>query len=284
VGAVRVVRRAALPALPKQYAAAERPDHPYLREYAHCVDYDAHFKSAADVKRAIAGYYGLVSSVDENIGKVLRALERSGLAADTRVVYTSDHGDNVGARGLWGKSTLYEESAGVPLIVAGEGVPAAVRDAPTSHVDVYPFVFECVGAPVPDDDGHPGISLARLAAGERPDRGVLSEYHAIGSVAGAFMLRDGNYKYVYYVAYRPQLFDLARDPGELVDLAGDPAYAPVLERLRKRLFALCNPDEVDARAKRRQAELLARFGGREAALARGDLGFTPAPGTAPEMN
>ena len=111
--------------MPKQYAAAERPDHPYLREYAHCVDYDAHFKSAADVKRAIAGYYGLVSSVDENIGNVLRALERSGLAADTRVVYTSDHGDNVGARGLWGKSTLYEESAGVPLIVAGEGVPAA---------------------------------------------------------------------------------------------------------------------------------------------------------------
>ena len=104
--------------LPKQYAAAERPDHPYLRDYAHCVDYDAHFKSAADVKRAIAGYYGLVSSVDENIGKVLRALERSGLAADTRVVYTSDHGDNVGARGLWGKSTMYEESAGVPLIVA----------------------------------------------------------------------------------------------------------------------------------------------------------------------
>ena len=73
-------------------------------------------------------------------------------------------------------------------------------------------------------------------------------------------------------------------PEELVDLAGDPAYAPVLERLRKRLLALCDPDEVDARAKRRQAELLARFGGREAALARGDLGFTPAPGTAPEMN
>jgi choline-sulfatase len=216
---------------------------------------------------------------------VLRALERSGLAGDTRVVYTSDHGDNVGARGLWGKSTFYEESAGVPLILAGEGVPAAAtRDAPASHVDVYPFVFECVGAPVPPDDARPGISLARLALGERPDRAVLSEYHAIGSVAGAFMLRDGDYKYVHYVAYRPQLFDLARDPGELVDVAGDPAYAPVLDRLRRRLHGICDPVAVDARAKRRQAELLARFGGREAALARGDLGFTPAPGTQPEMN
>ena len=271
--------------LPKQYARAGRPDHPYLRDYAHCVDYDTHFKGPADVKRAIAGYYGLVSSLDENIGKVLRALERSGLAGDTRVVYTSDHGDNVGARGLWGKSTFYEESAGVPLIVAGEGVPAAaVRAAPASHVDVYPFVFECVGAPLPRDDTRPGISLTRLAAGERPDRAVLSEYHAIGSVAGAFMLRDGDYKYMHYVAYRPQLFDLARDPGELVDVAGDPAYAPVLDRLRRRLLDLCDPNEVDARAKRRQAELLARFGGREAALARGDLGFTPAPGTQPEMN
>jgi choline-sulfatase len=271
--------------MPKQYAAAERPDHPYLRDYAHCVDYDTHFKGPADVKRAVAGYYGLVSSVDENMGKVLRALERSGLAGTTRVLYTSDHGDNVGARGLWGKSTFYEESAGVPLIVAGAGLPAAtVREQPASHVDVQPFVFECVGAPAPRDDALPGVSLARLAAGERPDRAVLSEYHAIGSVAGAFMLRDGQYKYVHYVAYRPQLFDLARDPGELVDVAGDPAYAPVLERLRRRLHAICDPVEVDARAKRRQAELLARFGGREAALARGDLGFTPAPGTAPEMN
>jgi len=271
--------------LPKQYAAGERPDHPYLRDYAHCVDYDAHFKGPADVKRAVAGYYGLVSSVDENMGKVLRALERSGLAGTTRVLYTSDHGDNVGARGLWGKSTFYEESAGVPLIVAGEGLPAAtVRDQPASHVDVQPFVFDCVGAPAPRDDALPGVSLARLAAGERPDRAVLSEYHAIGSVAGAFMLRDGEYKYVHYVAYRPQLFDLARDPGELVDVAGDPAYAQVAERLRRRLHAICDPVEVDARAKRRQAELLARFGGREAALARGDLGFTPAPGTAPEMN
>jgi choline-sulfatase len=173
----------------------------------------------------------------------------------------------------------------VPLIVAGEGVPAgAVRDVPASHVDVYPFVFECVGAPMPRDATLPGVSLARLAAGERPDRAVLSEYHAIGSVAGAFMLRDGHYKYVHYVAYPPQLFDLARDPEERIDVAGDPAYAGALQRLRSRLLAICDPAEVDARAKRRQAELLARFGGREAALARGDLGFTPAPGAAAEMN
>jgi len=145
-------------------------------------------------------------------------------------------------------------------------------------------VFECVGAPVPDDDGHPGISVAALAGGALPDRGVVSEYHAISAVAGAYMLRDGPYKYMHYVAYRPQLYDLARDPEELVDVAGDPAYAEVLERCRRRMLSMFDPREVDARAKQRQAELLRRYGGREAALARGDLGFTPAPGTRAEID
>ena len=78
--------------------------------------------------------------------------------------------------------------------------------------------------------------------------------------------------------------DLETDPEELQDLAGDPAHAEVLETCRKRLLEFCDPLEVDRRAKRRQAELLERFGGREAALARGDLGFTPAPGTRAEIN
>ena len=271
--------------LPKQYAPAERPEHPFLTDYARVVDYDPHFRDKRDVDRAIAGYYGLVSALDENIGKVLKALERAGLADDTRVVYTSDHGDNLGARGLWGKSTFYEESSGVPLILSGDGIAAGAQCAtPASHVDVYPFVFECVGAPVPDDDGHPGVSLKSLADGVAPDRAVVAEYHAISAVAGGYMLRDGPYKYMHYVAYRPQLYDLARDPEELVDVAGDPAYRDVLERCRARMRSMFDPDEVDARAKRRQAELLARYGGREAALSRGDLGFTPAPGTRPELD
>jgi choline-sulfatase len=270
---------------PKQYTPDERPEHPFLADYARVVDYDTHFNTREDVQRALSGYYGLVSALDENIGKVLQALQRSGLADDTRVLYTSDHGDNLGARGLWGKSTLYEESAGVPLLLTGDGIePGAMCATAASHVDVYPFVFECVGAPVPSDDEHPGVSITALAHGATPDRGVVSEYHAISAVAGAYMLRDGPYKYMHYVAYRPQLYDLARDPEELRDVAGDPAYADVLERCRRRMFSMFDPREVDARAKRRQAELLARFGGREAALARGDLGFTPAPGTQAEID
>jgi choline-sulfatase len=271
---------------PKLYGAAERTRHPYLDDYANTVDYDTHFKSPDDVKRAIAAYSGLVSALDENIGAVLRAIETAGLAGDTRVMYTSDHGDNLGARGLWGKSTLYEESAGVPLLMAGPGIAAGrVVDTPVSHIDIAPSILEAAGAPMPSGaDTLPGASLFAVAEGARPQRPVISEYHAIGSVAGAFMLRFGDWKYCHYVAYAPQLFNLARDPEELRDLAGDPRYREQLAEGERRLRDVLDPENVDARAKLRQASLLAEFGGREAALARGDLGFSPAPGTNPEMN
>ena len=119
-----------------------------------------------------------------------------------------------------------------------------------------------------------------VAQGEAKDRSVLSEYHGMGSRTGAFALRHGHWKYVHYVAYPPQLFDLRSDPEELNDLAADPRHAGVLAQCEARLRAMCDPAEVDARAKRRQAELLAEHGGRDAVIARGDLGFTPAPGVA----
>ncbi len=265
--------------LPKQYGKNERPAHPYLRDYSESFCYDKFF-DPGKLKKAIAAYYGLCTFLDDNIGKVLRTLDATGLTENTRVLYTSDHGDNLGARGLWGKSTMYEEVAGVPLIIKGPDIPRGVKiSEPANHVDTYPFIMECAGASTPDVyDDHPGHSLFKLAAGAMPERNVLTEYHGMGSTTGAFMIRHGKYKYVHFVAYPPQLFDLAADPEELRDLAEDPAYAKAVEECRARLMKICDPAEVDARAKRRQAELLAENGGREAVIKRGDLGFTPPPG------
>jgi choline-sulfatase len=226
----------------------------------------------------------LCTFLDEQVGKVLAALESTGLAGNTRVLYTSDHGDNLGARGLWGKSTLYQEAAAVPLIVAGDGLPAGrVVDEHVSHVDFWPFVFEATGAPVPGsgDYTHPGISLAALAHGARPDRTVLSEYHGMGSTTGAFMVRLDRYKYVHYVDYPAQFFDLREDPEELVDRARDPAMQAPLREAHARLTSMLDPAQIDARAKARQAQLLASNGGREAVIARGDLGFSVPPGVTP---
>ena len=173
-----------------------------------------------------------------------------------------------------------KEVAGVPLLMSGPGIAAGRRiGTPASHVDTYPWIMECAGEDGPEMyDDHPGVSLTRLAAGEQPDRNVLSEYHGMGSTTGAFMIRHGRYKYVHYVAYAPQLFNLEADPEELRDLAPDPACAKVLEECRSRLYVICNPEAVDARAKQRQAELLEAAGGREAVIKRGDLGFSPPPG------
>ena len=264
--------------LPKQYAREQRPRHPYLVDYSNNFNYDDHFKSLDDVKKALAGYFGLVSYLDENVGKVLATLRDAGLEDDTVVMYTSDHGDNLGARGLWGKSTMYEEVAGVPLIMAGAGVPAGKRvDTPVSHVDAFPTLLEVAGESMPP--GYPGVSLIDVAHGAHPARAVLSEYHGMGSSTGVFAIRMDRWKYVHYVNYPAQLFDLVEDPEELFDVATDAAYADVLEQCRRALFAICDPNEVDRRARARQAELIALNGGREAVIERGDFGFTPAPGT-----
>jgi choline-sulfatase len=267
--------------MPLFYARHERPEHPFVRDYARAFNFDDYFQTPADVRRAVAGYYGLCSFMDEQVAKVLDALQSSGLAADTRVIYTSDHGDAVGKRGLWGKSTLYEETAGVPLIVAGDGIPEGrAVDTVTTLLDIYPFIMDCVGeryAGMVQPD-HPGISVARLAGGEQPDRTVLSEYHGMGSTTGAFAIRHGRFKYVHYVKYRPQLFDLASDPHEAEDLSGDRRHGRTLAECEARLRALLSPEEVDARAKKRQAEQLEKHGGRAAVIARGDLGFSPPPG------
>ncbi|QEZ42894.1 sulfatase-like hydrolase/transferase [Cupriavidus oxalaticus] len=267
--------------LPKLYARHERPDHPYLVDYRSSFNYDDYF-DAAKLKKALAGYYGLCSFLDENIGKVLQALSDAGLADDTRVLYTSDHGDNLGTRGMWGKSTMFEEAAGVPLIMAGPDIPAGkVIDTPASHVDAYPFILEAVGVDEPAlRDGFPGVSLNDLAGGEKPSRNVLVEYHGMGSATGAFMIRHKQYKYIYYVDYPPQLFDLAADPEEIRDLAPEPTSAAVLNECHQRLLAICDPVAVDNKVRQRQAELLEANGGRDLVIQRGDLGFSPPPGAA----
>jgi choline-sulfatase len=271
--------------MPLMYAREERPNHPYLEDYRNSFCYDDYFENEDQVKRALCGYFGLVSYLDENIGKILSTLQDLGFAENTNVIYTSDHGDNLGARGLWGKSTMFEEIAGVPLIMSGPDVPKGVRiKTPVSHVDCFPTILEGVGIDFNSvKDGHPGISLFDLANGYKPDRTVLSEYHGMGSTTGAYAIRNGRWKYVYYAKYPAQLFDLENDPNEINDLGQNAEYKNTLAECHLKLLSVCDPDETDRRAKARQAENLVANGGREAVIARGDIGFTPAPGAAADF-
>ncbi|MGH2351008.1 MAG: sulfatase-like hydrolase/transferase, partial [Chloroflexota bacterium] len=231
-------------------------------------------------RQAIATYYGMVTFLDEQIGRVLRALEETGQRDRTTVVYTSDHGDMMGEHGLWWKSVMYDGAAAVPMIVAGPGVPAGkVVQTNVSLVDCFPTIVEAAGAHLAPEDGDlPGTSLLRLAQeGDRP-RTVFSEYHAIYSTGGIVMLRTQQYKYVYYVGYPPQLFDLLADPDETRDLAADPAHAETLAACQRELRAICDPEAVDRRARADQRRRIEAAGGPAAVLAGGvRIPYTPAP-------
>jgi choline-sulfatase len=272
-------------AMPRLYDEAGRPHHPAVTELKSVMNYDDYFKDEQAVRRAIASYYALVSFLDHNIGRVVAAIQAAGLTKSTRVIYTSDHGDNLGCRGLWGKSVMYEESAAIPMIMAGSGItPGAVVNTPASLVDCYRTVLEAVGCPITAEDrARPSLSLWEIAAGARPDRHVLSEYHAVASITGSFMIRHGRWKYINHVGYRPELFDLERDPGETTDLALRPDMASVLAECKAALLRICDPEAVSAEAFADQHRRIASYGGREAIMARGDYGYTPAPGEKPAL-
>ena len=272
--------------LPALYEAAERqPDHPYIAAIRQCQIYDRSFDDVK-LRRALAAYFGLVSFVDDNVGKLMRTLEVTGLADTTRILYSADHGDNLGTRRLWGKSTMYEESAGIPMIFAGPEVPQGfVCREPVSLVDAFPTVTDCVGLPPhPDDRDLPGASLFEIVKGTAPRRTILSEYHAAGAATGAFMIRKGKFKYVYYAGMPPQLFDLDADPQETRDLAREPGYAGLVADCEVELRRVVDPDAADALAKSDQRARIAAFGGREAILKRGSFGYSPTPGSEPVYN
>ncbi len=255
---------------------APAPDHPALAQLRGYMAYDDHFD---DERRAVAlrAYYGMVSAIDAMVGEILEVLEETGQGGDTFVAYTSDHGDNLGNRGLWGKSVMYEDSAGVPVILRGPGVPEGhVCRTPVSLMDMHPTALDLWG--LPPDAALPGASLVQLAnAPDAPERPVFAEYHAAGAPTGMFMYREGRFKLVEYPGERPQLFDLAEDPGERRDLAADPSAQDALARLRAGLARICDIEEVPARASADQAEAIARHGGREAILRGVDIPHTPAP-------
>jgi choline-sulfatase len=251
--------------------------HPWVERMTQFWDHDATFDSDDKRRLAIACYYGLVSFLDHQVGALLRVLEETGLAQTTRVVYSSDHGDNLGTRGLWNKDVLYREATGIPMIVAGPDVPQGVSRTNVGLTDLYPTFLDAMGLPPTDAERSlPGRSLFDIALEPHdPDRVGFSEYHAVGAPSAGFMLTRGRFKYHHYVGYRPELFDLAADPEETRDLAPDPAYAAVVAQFEADLRSMLDPEAVDRRAKDDQNALIERFGGREAALRMGYSGETP---------
>lgn len=274
----------ALMDLPVGYEGRFRPDHAELKNLAGFFDYDRYFDEQK-MREAKAAYYGLTSFMDHCVGRVLTALEQSGQAENTVVVYVSDHGDMMGDQGFWTKQVMYEQSAGVPMIMAGPGVPKGRRvETATSLVDLAATARDVTE--VAGDDASqalPGVSLRQIAnSPDDKDRAVLSEYHDGGSTTGTFMLRWDRWKYVHYVGHDPQLFDLIADPNELHNLArerpNNPDTITTLAEGARRLNEICDPEAVNARCFADQKRRIQELGGEEACLTGYQFNHTPTPG------
>ncbi len=208
--------------------------------------------SADHVRRARHAYYGMVSYLDEKIGSVLNALEETGLADDTLVVFASDHGEMLGERGMWFKQCFFEWSARVPLMVSMPRRYASARvTAHVSLVDILPTLMEVArpGATFEPVDPLDGKSLMPLITGaeQGADRTVVAEYSSEGVCAASRMVRDGSHKYIFTFGLPPILFDLQTDPDECINLAGRPESASIQARLHARLVQDWDPPQVHAR-------------------------------------
>lgn len=269
--------------LPPQWRPQERPEHPAAQALHRKMGF-RDIDDPAVLRKATRAYLAAVSHLDEQIGLVVQALDDLGLTDDTRIVYTSDHGESLGHHALLGKCSLYESAIAVPLIMAGPDVAQGqVIERPVSHVDLFPTILEAQDVPPSADDAELlGRSLWPLLRGEAVDaRPVFAEYHGTASRSGAFMLRDGNDKLIHHAAFAPQLFDLDADPYETRDLASeDPA---TVARLQACLHTIVDPEDADARARADQRAMAESLGGDDAIRARGAFPFTPPPGTDARM-
>lgn len=248
--------------------------HPVVQRIRRNFDYDNYFTPETR-QVARASYYGLCSFLDHQVGQVLAALEASGQADNTLIIYTSDHGDHNGDRGLWTKMTLYDESTAVPMIISGRGIAQGKAVSTlASLVDIYPTILSAAGA---DDDGkgRPGIALQTLAYNDDFDRPILSEYHDGGSPTGMFMLRDARWKYNYYPGYAPELFDMLTDPDELIDLGESAPHVDIRAQCYAQMQALVDPEAANELAFADQAERIEELGGVEAVLNSDEFDFTP---------
>ncbi|HAA91063.1 MAG: sulfatase [Rhodospirillaceae bacterium] len=253
-------------------------NHGWWRAFHDSITFDEFFTDDDHRRKAIANYFGLITYADENVGKVVEAVTDTGLDATTRVAYLADHGDSMGARSLWGKSTMFEESVGIPLMLKGPGIPKNESVAtPVSLADFHPTLLQTVG--LAPDASLPGNSLLETAnTGDDDERVVFSEYHGAGAISAVYMLRQGAYKYVHYTGFPPELFNLNEDPEELINLADDPSEQQRVSDFEKRLRSMIDPEAINAEAMADQAAYVEANGGRDAILNEAPIHGTPVPG------
>jgi choline-sulfatase len=212
------------------------------------------------VLNARRAHYAAVSYIDDKVGQLLGALETVGLRDETVVIFTADHGEMLGERGLWYKMSFFEDSVGIPLIVSAPAkFPPRRVDTSVSLLDMVPTLAELGGVNPTTGTGHlDGASLVPLLSGESATRAdtVVGEYLAEGALAPVVMIRRHSLKFVSSPGDPDQLFDLTADPAELINLAAEPKRVDEVGAFREEVarrwdLGVLRSEVIDSQRRRR---------------------------------
>jgi choline-sulfatase len=239
-----------LPQHPEPFSDQLHPHFRWWREISGIADV-----TEAEILRARTAYWALVSRMDVLIGQMLAALRVNGLEENTLIVYSSDHGEQLGEHGLWWKQTFYEDSARVPMLMAWPGhLPEGVRcPRVVSQLDLNATLLDALGAPaLPNSQGRSVLPLLK-SAGVVWDDVAFSEYCTDEGCLHR-MIRQGAWKLNYYHGQEPQLFNLAEDPYELHDRAQDAVCQGVRQELTQRVLQGWDPEAIARKMKAKRAD------------------------------
>ncbi|KAI0457412.1 choline sulfatase [Xylaria acuta] len=236
--------------LPKVNIPKEQQDAHSKRLMKVCDLWDQNF-TEDQIKRARRAYYGAVSYVDDCIGRILTTLKQCRLDQNTIVVFSGDHGDMLGERGLWYKMSYFESSVRVPLLVSDPRrfTPRRVKEN-VSTLDILPTLCDIVGTKLIPGLPMDGTSLLPHLEGRPGHDTVIAEYTGEGTISPLMMIRRGPWKYITCPTDAPQLFNLEKDPLELVNLA---------ELASKTKGLTADEEEAKAKFEKFEAEANARW-------------------------
>ncbi|MEM1078323.1 MAG: choline-sulfatase [Pseudomonadota bacterium] len=236
--------------------AMEYADHdPHSQRIFDANDWRSYDITDKDIRRARRAYFANLSYLDDKIGEILHTLED--MKQEAIILFVSDHGDMLGARGLWFKMSFFEGSSRVPLMISAPGMAPGQITAPVSTIDVCPTLCDLAGVDLAEiAPWIQGESLLPLGQGGERTAPVAIEYAAEASYAPMVALRYGKWKYTRCALDPDQLFDLEADPHELRNLAEDPAHQGTRNSLRAKSEARWDLAAFDAAVRESQARRL----------------------------
>jgi iduronate 2-sulfatase len=203
------------------------------------INYKTNVNMKMDLRRqhkALGGYYASVAYMDAQVGKVLDALDKSGQADNTIVIFTSDHGYHLGEHEFWAKVSLHDESAMVPLIVKAPGKKPAVCHSLVELLDLYPTLASLCGLEVPAR--LQGKDISRML--DDPAHAVREAAFCVAPSTKGFLLREDKWAFIQYeedASKGVELYDMAGDPKQYTNLAAKPAFASLVNDFKAKLAA-----------------------------------------------